>query len=133
MLKRSFCFGVVFAAAIALGACAPAMSRGWNGEEEYAEADAAASVKVTNNGWSDVDMFLLRGSSRIRLGMVTSMSSQRFTVPASFLNGASDLRLHAHPIGGFNDFQTQPLLVSPGQQISLTLQNNLNLSSYSIY
>lgn len=121
-------------AAMNLGACAPALNRGWEGEEDaLAQTDGPASVQVANNGWSDVDVFLMRGSARVRLGMVTSMSSQRFTVPPSFLHGSQDLRLRAHPIGGFKDYETQALLVSPGQQIALTLQNNLNLSSYSIY
>jgi hypothetical protein len=118
---------------MALGACAPAMNRGLESEDVLAQTDGTASVKVTNNGWSDVNVYLLRGTSKVRLGMVTSMTSERFPVPKNFLNGSSDLRLHAHPIGGFNDYETQPLLVSPGQQVALTLQNNLNLSSYSIY
>ena len=107
-------------------------STGVVGQEEQATKTA---VKVENNGWADVDMYLLRGSSRIRLGMVTSMGSQHFTIPEAYLNGSTDLRLYAHPIGGFaeNDWVTQPLLISPGQQVALTLQNNLNLSSYSIF
>ncbi len=117
---------------MALGACAPAMNR-VESDDPLAQTDGSASVKVTNNGWSDVDVYVMRGTARMRLGMVTSMQSQRFHVPPSYLNGTTDLRLHAHPIGGFDDYETQPLLVSPGQQVALTLQNNLNLSSYSIF
>ncbi len=133
MLKRSIYIGVFFAATMALGACAPAMNQGVESDDPLAQTNVSASVKVANNGWSDVDVYLLRGSSRVRLGMVTSMSSGRFQVPASFLNGSTDLRLRAHPIGGFDDYETQSLLVSPGQHVSLTLQNNLNLSSYSVF
>jgi hypothetical protein len=132
MLKRSFCFGVFFMAIVALGACAPVMNR-FESEDTLAQTNMDASIRVVNNGWSDVDVYVMRGPSRIRLGMVTSMSSSNFKMPPSFLNGSTDLRLHAHPIGGFDDFETQPLLVSGGQQVSLTLQNNLNLSSYSVF
>jgi hypothetical protein len=132
MSKKSLSFGFALVAAMALGACAPATSN-MGGVDELAQTDMRASVKVENNSWQDVDVFLLRGSTRMRLGMVTSMGTQRFAIPGNYLSGSSDLRLYADPIGSFNGWTTQPLMISPGQQVAVTLQNNLNLSSYSVY
>jgi hypothetical protein len=134
MLKKSFSFGIGLVAAMTLGACSSATSNmdGY-GVDALAQTDMRASVRVENDSWSDMDVFLLRGNAKIRLGMVTSMGTQRFTIPGNYLNGSSDIRLYADPIGAFTGWTTQPLLISPGQQVAVTLQNNLNLSSYSVY
>jgi hypothetical protein len=120
-------------AGLAAAACAPTISQE-AGDELYEQvAIGKTTLRVSNNSWADMNVFLLRGSTRHRLGMVTSMNTTTFTIPEQAMSSASDLRLYADPIGSIRGWTTQPLLINPGQVISLTLQNNLNLSSYSIF
>jgi hypothetical protein len=133
MFTRQVSFGLALVAGMMVAACAPTISQGV-GDELYEQvAVGKTTLRVSNNSWADMNLFLLRGTTRHRLGMVTSMNTTTFTIPEEALSAASDLRLYADPIGSIRGWSTQPLLVNPGQEISLTLQNNLNLSSYSIF
>jgi hypothetical protein len=43
------------------------------------------------------------------------------------------LRLLADPIGSSQVFVSQPIHVQPGQQVRFRLENNVQLSSYSVF
>lgn len=90
------------------------------------------TVEVTNNNWSDVVVYLVRSTNRIRLGMVTSMNTLSFRVPPMWVHAGSSLRLEARPIGAQNPYVTPSLQVSPGQRIELMVQNHMNISSVAV-
>jgi hypothetical protein len=117
-------------AVIAAGsACSSAM------EERPANAftgAAATTVMVNNNNWSDMTVYATRNGATVRLGSVTSMSTARFELPVAML-GAGELRLIADPLGSTSTYRTQPVLVTRGQEIEFTLQNNLALSTLSVW
>ena len=118
------------------GACAPATGAGSDSylPDELAPARAAApTVRVTNNNWSNMTVYAVRGSTRFRLGMVASMSTVVFRVPPSVLSGGDGLRLLADPIGGSESYQTPAIYVNPGEVVRLDLQNQLSISSYSVF
>jgi hypothetical protein len=89
-------------------------------------------VEVENHNLSDVVIYLVRGSQRQRLGMVTALSTAEYSFPWGQLVGSSVNRLLASPIAG-SAFTSDPLHVQPGQSIKWTLESDLNRSSLAVY
>ncbi len=94
---------------------------------------APATVRVTNNNWADMNVYLVRGTARFRLGTVSSMSTQIFRVPAGAMGGVGGLRLLADPIGSSNGFLTPAVHVSAGERVDFDIQNQLPISSVSVW
>jgi hypothetical protein len=95
--------------------------------------DAEISVEVENHNWNDVVIYLLRGGQPERLGMVTAHSTGTFVVPYRRISSSGNARLSAYPIGGGSAFNSEALLVQPGQSIKWTLETDLSRSSLVVY
>ncbi|MFN2563459.1 MAG: hypothetical protein ABR499_00435 [Gemmatimonadaceae bacterium] len=80
-----------------------------------------AYVRVMNQSWLDMNMYVLRSSQRIRLGTVGANQTQRFRLPANLIFGATPLRFMADPIGSSRTAQSFEIVVSPGDEITLTI------------
>ena len=78
-------------------------------------------VRVTNQSWLDVNVYVLRSSQRLRLGTVGANQTQRFTLPQNLVFGATSLRFLADPIGSSRTAQSFEIVVSPGDEVSLTI------------
>ncbi len=123
---------VTLAASTLLSACAGAGAQyvaphGANRKTEKIE------VAVTNNNWMDMDVYVLRGSARMRLGSVTSMTGAVFEVPRGLNVGSEgNLRLLADPVGSSQTYISDPILVQPGSRVVWSLENTLPLSSYRV-
>jgi hypothetical protein len=118
------------------GACAPAAPGGGGSLAPGmypGESDAPPRVRVTNNNWSNMTVYAVRGTSRIRLGMVTSMATQVFRLPDAVAAGAGGVRLLADPIGGTEQFLTPAVQVSRGDEVKLEIHNQLQISSVSVW
>jgi hypothetical protein len=100
--------------------------------DEAGFAGGRAEVIVQNSNWSDMNVFAVRGGSRVRLGTATSMGRERFRLPRYLVEGTGGLQLIADPIGSRDVFFSQPILISPGQRVEWKLENNLALSSFSV-
>jgi len=97
-------------------------------ETEHSEP-APLTVHVENHNWLDMHVYASRSGGPLRsLGMVTSMSSGTFRLPADLAMAGTDLRMVVDPIGGSGIYVSQPLLVNPGGEILVTVQNTLELS-----
>ncbi len=90
------------------------------------------TARITNNGWLDVNVYAARGSSRRRLGMVTSQNSEVFRLPRHLVD-ARGLRLLIDPIGSPQGYSTELIAVAPGQQIELVVQQRISMSHYSVF
>ncbi len=134
MLRQAVVLSVALGAAALAGGCAT--GRGAAGDDlmsaQAAPTDGAI-VHVENHNWQDVDVFAVREGTRIRLGTVTSMAAGDFRLPESLLVGSPNVQLRIDPIGSNGAYLTQGILVSPGQTVDLRIENNLNLTSYSVY
>src|SRR3977135_2032185 len=64
------------------------------------DPQAATTLKVRNQNFLDMDVFVLQQSQRIRLGMVGGLSTQVFTIPAYIVRSSPQLQFEFHPIGG---------------------------------
>jgi hypothetical protein len=96
---------------------------------DVALSDDRTVVRVTNNNWSDMTIYLLRSGARRRLGTVTSQSTHTFVVPTSMISLSSRVYLLADPIGSARTFTSAPLIINPGQTAEWKLENSLALSS----
>lgn len=91
----------------------------------------SVTVLVENHNWQDATVYVTGYGPRARLGTVTSMTSKRFVVPRA-LQGTDGLRLEADLIGSSTRRGTGRILVSPGDEVRWTLENQLALSSYAV-
>jgi hypothetical protein len=60
------------------------------------------------------------------------MSNGSFAFPSQRLNTAGSVRLRALPVAG-SAFTSEAILVQPGQAIMWRLENDLDISSLSVY
>ena len=107
------------------------------GEQEAPEPqldpNTPVPVEVENHYQGDVVIYLVQGSHRQRLGMVTALSKATFSFPWSRLQISGINRLLAYPIAGARAFASEPLYLQPGQSISSTLESDLDRSSLAVY
>lgn len=126
----------VLSLAVPGGACAPAASVDPASlPPELAPARTQGpppTVRVTNNNWANMTVYAVRGTARLRLGLVNSMATEVFRLPASITSGASGVRLLADPIGGSEQFLTPAVYVGRGEEVNLDIHNQLQVSSISV-
>lgn len=82
---------------------------------------AEAMVKVENQNYLDVNVYVVRGGQRMRLGTVTGLSSRLFTLRPDMIGPAFDVQFEAHPIGGRTNPRTETISVHPGDVVELTI------------
>ena len=103
------------------------------GDEGLSPATAEVALEVENHGWSDIVIYLVRGTAVDRLGMVGSLNTETFVFPFRKLGVGTDVRLRAYPIGGPRAFTSENVLVQPGQWIKWTLESDLTRSFLAVY
>jgi hypothetical protein len=101
--------------------------------EPEADPNSPVVVEVENHYHGDVVIYLMQGSHRERLGMVTALSTASFSFPWSRLQMSGSNRLLAYPIAGPAAHASEPLNVQPGQSIKWTLESDLDRSSLAVY
>jgi hypothetical protein len=128
--KKSVLAALVLMAA--LSACITKRNAAEEWEAGEYVPDVPISVHVTNHNWADVVIYALRSTTRTRLGQVTSMSEVTFPLPPGVSAGGSDVRLLVDIIGSRAYFLTDMLLLSPGVQVQLWVENHLPASSWAV-
>jgi len=92
------------------------------------EPRSPVALRVTNSNWSDVRIYVVRGTLRVRLGTVTTNSTVDFTIPADFLSGAGNVTLLAAPVAGRASWTTPLPEVSAGDEFELVVEDVLQYS-----
>lgn len=77
------------------------------------------TVRVTNENWNDLTVYALYKAKRFRLGRVTTGNTEVFVVPKGLIFGATELQFLGIPMASRDNRTTQPLLVSPGDEVTL--------------
>lgn len=119
-------------AALAASTLLTACSSARYASPSHSAYDDTVQVEVTNHNWMDMNVYALRGGTRIRLGTVTTGTTQRFKLPSVLNVHVGDLRLMADPIGSGQQFHSDPILVEPGTRLRWSLENQLALSSFMV-
>jgi hypothetical protein len=82
---------------------------------------AETAVKVQNQNYLDMNVYVVRGGQRIRIGTVTGLSTQVFMLRPDMIGPASDVQFEIHPIGGRRNTRSETISVQPGDVIELTI------------
>lgn len=134
MRKQGFVLAAALGVPVGLGGCASGGTpRGMDAGAVQPAPAGKASVIVHYNNWADVDVYAVRDGLKLRLGLVPTAASARFVLPEAVLAGGPTFQLLIDPIGSRTGFLTPPRIVGPGQLVVLRVENNLNLTSYSVF
>jgi hypothetical protein len=106
-------------------ALASACSMLRNDPEEAAEPQAPTRLRVDNQAFLDMTIYVYRNSQRVRLGTATGNSVTRLTIPANMIFGSTPLRFQADPIGANRTPISSEITVSPGDEVVLTIPPNI--------
>jgi len=93
-----------------------------------APAPSPVTLRVTNSNWSDVRIYLTRGATWVRLGLVTTNNTVEFTVPAEFVASPGGVTLVADPVAGRRPWTTTLPAVMPGDEFELVVESFLQYS-----
>src|SRR5688500_15347308 len=78
-------------------------------------------IRVQNNNFYDMAVYVVQSGMRWRLGTVTGFSGQSFPVPRSFSADVREVQLLADPIGGGPAYLSQRVRIQPGQALELSI------------
>jgi hypothetical protein len=90
-------------------------------EDEAAEPVPATLLKVENQAFLDMTIYVYRSSQRVRLGIANGNSTTRFVIPANLIFGSTPLRFQGDPIGRNRQPISQEITVTPGDEVVLTI------------
>ena len=82
---------------------------------------APAMVEVENQSFYDMNVYVVRGGMRARLGTVSGNSTKVFEIPRTFVNVGLPVRFQADPIGASRTPFSQEISVGPGDTIVLRI------------
>jgi len=90
---------------------------------EHGDDTSRVTVRIENQGFADVDMYVVptTGGIRTRLGTANGHSTTVFDVPKSLIFGITELRFVARPIGGGEGSLSDRITVQPGDEVTLTI------------
>lgn len=116
--------------AVALAACAPGMDEG---RSTYAPAprEEQSSVSVRNDFFGEVDVYVVTGAIRARIGSVRAAQSANFRIPSTFMV-RPEIQFQVDPIGPEPPFNYRPIALTPGNHVELAVAPALQMSSYAI-
>lgn len=101
--------------------------------EAAPRAELAPTLRVANQNWLDIHVYLSREGEPLRsLGMVTSFTTVAFELPKEALHAGSALRIVAREIGGNRRYVSPELVLVPGAEAAVTVENAIHLSSSTI-
>lgn len=89
--------------------------------DPMAEPVLPTRLRVENQAFLDMTVYVFRSSQRIRLGVANGNSTTKFTIPSNLIFGATPLRFQADPIGGSRSSVSQEITVTAGDEVTLTI------------
>ncbi len=92
------------------------------------------ALRITNYHWQDVRIYVLPGHGGVpmRLGLVVSMTSSVIPLRgalAAELRGGGTFRVLIRPLASQTSFTTHSVLIGPGDEMQLNVENQLSLST----
>lgn len=115
---------------LAPAACRP--HRG-AGDELSAANQGEFVLRVINNHWLDVTVYLLRGAERVRVGIVSGNSRQDFVLPGRLLGTGGQISLLGTVSTSDAVVRSNPVLVGRGEFVEWRLESVLRNSTVTVY
>src|SRR2546426_11335286 len=85
---------------------------------------AEVAVTVDNQNFLDMNVFIIRGGQRIRLGTVPGLTSRILMVRPELIGYGTEVQFELHPIGGRSNPVSEAINVRPGDVIHLAIPPN---------
>ena len=124
---------LVLVSSLGLAGATACASRRGTAPVQWTNGPSVPTVTVQNDNWLDVVVYVVRGTSRFRVGTVRSTSTETFRLTAEGSGGTSPLQIMADPIGANRGYMTEPVVIGPGQRLELRVGSPINISSFSIW
>ena len=105
---------LALASAVAAFACGPMRTSPLSTQSQ-------TTVKVDNQAYLDMTIYVMRGAERVRLGLASGASTSTFVIPADVMLGTSTLRFVADPIGSSRASISEEVNVRPGDQVQMQI------------
>jgi hypothetical protein len=81
----------------------------------------STTLEVTNQSFDNVTVYVVRNTTRRRLGVVNAISSQTFRIPPDMVLEGNTLSFLADPIGAGRPPVTREMLIRAGDRINMTI------------
>ena len=92
-----------------------------------------AMVVVQNSNTRDVNLYVMSGPNRIRLGTASALTTTRLKLPAVLLAGSSGVTFHADAIGASVSYTFPAVYVNAGNRVELQLGSVLAMSGFGVW
>lgn len=119
MIRQRIRWVAILGLVMVAGACSG--NEGTADGPEVGAAGAETSVRVENQSFNDMTIYVYERSQRVRLGSVPGLSTRTFRIPDRMLFGISSLQFEADPLGGNRSSISQEISVSAGQTLRLII------------
>jgi hypothetical protein len=103
------------------------------GDELSAASQGEFVLRVVNNYWLDVTVYLLRGAERVRVGIVSGNTRQDFVLPGRLAGAAGQISLFGNVSTSNEVVRSLPVLVRRGEFIEWRLESVLRNSTVTVY
>ena len=113
MARTGLCLSML-AGAVASG-CAPKSTR------QDIPSGTAATLRVDNQAFLDVNVYVLRSGQRTRLGTVTALTTRTFVLPRTMVGTAVTVQFLATFIGSNRTPVSEEVVVWEGDEIELRI------------
>jgi len=80
-----------------------------------------AYVEVDNQNFNDANVYVIQGLRRTRLGTVTGLSKQRFTLPRDMIGGAMPVQFVVRPLASWRSSWSDEISVYAGDTVGLVI------------
>jgi hypothetical protein len=90
------------------------------------------TISVSNSNPLDMTVYVVNQSMRLRLGTVSTASTQRFTLSLHQISPTGELQLLADPIGSRRTFTSEEIHVFAGQAVEWVIQADVRQSTLTI-
>jgi len=83
--------------------------------------DTPTVLKVENNRFNDMRIYVYQGGQRVRVGTAGGKQTTTIKLAKSLVFSGSRLRFEAVPIGGQGSSVSEEITVSPGEEITIRI------------
>lgn len=99
---------------------------------------AVIPVEIRNDNMQAVNIYILHGGLRTRIGVADAAQASSFFFPASYSDGAGRVQLIAVPLiggrfGWRKSIQSDPIVVHAGERVIFSLEPDLARSTIAVY
>jgi hypothetical protein len=95
--------------------------------------DQPVQIVIQNHAYLDMHVYVVDWGGAVQpLGMVLGFTTDTLDLRPPYVGSAQEIQFLADPIGGLGSYVSDPVVVDPGDEVDLQIQNNLNLSSLSL-